>query len=87
MSAKLACEGGVRKKCGTSGYGVHNYSIELRGVAQGEKALCSSCRSTFESAGYTLTQLADVPEARKVKTASVTQASSPAAWQSWIDKE
>ena len=87
MSAKLACEGGFHKKCGTSGYGVHRFSIELRGVAQGEKALCGGCRSTFETSGYTLTQLADVPEARNVKTASVTQASSPTAWQSWIDKD
>jgi hypothetical protein len=83
--SKSTCEG-VTKKCGAS-YGVHTYAVELNGRGQGNKILCSSCRTTMEHGGYTLTQLADVPEARKVKIVSATQPSSPAAWQSWLDKD
>lgn len=82
---KVACEG-VTKKCGAS-YGVHTYAVELKGRGQGNKVLCSSCASLMEHGGYTLTQLADMPEVRKVKTESTQGASSPAAWQSWIDRD
>lgn len=82
---KVTCEG-VTKKCGAS-YGIHKFSIELRGRGQGEKYLCSTCRSTLEAAEYTLTQLADIPAVRDVKTVTSHGASSPAAWQSWIDRD
>lgn len=82
---KLVCEG-INKKCGAS-YGVHKFSVELRGRVQPEKTLCSSCRTTMETAGYTLTQLADVPVARAVKAETVSVRSDPSAWQSWIDRD
>ena len=82
---KLVCEG-INKKCGAS-YGVHKFSVELRGGAQPEKTLCSSCRTTMERAGYTLSQLADVPQARVVNQRAPRARASIADWQSWIDKD
>ena len=82
---KSVCEG-VIKKCG-AGYGVHTYAVELRGRGQGSKTLCGSCASTMEHGGYTLTQLADVPVARVVKTESARLPAEPSAWQSWVDRD
>lgn len=79
------CEG-VTKRCGT-GYGVHTYNVELRGRDAGQKKLCNSCMSIMEHGGYTLTQLADVPAPRVVKTETPRGKSDPSAWQNWIDRD
>lgn len=82
---KLVCEG-INKKCGAS-YGVHKFSVELRGRVQPEKTLCSSCRTTMESWGYTFSQLADVPQVRVVNAPTQKVRAAPADWQAWIDKD